>query len=440
MGGGDSIRKTASVVTIAMFVFGAQRAHGLGEASLLSASFLRTAPERPVTATSFSAGPKISRDGKVLRTRLDASAQLFAEFPDSLTIEAAEAAIGTSENVLGRHTLWLGRKRFEWSKVDTEWDAGIWSPRFIWDPLAPQSIGLTGFFYEASWKNVHWKTFATGVSPPERGIPIAVRDGEFVPRGPYWQPLPADLALPNRRIGVEYSLTEPSLSRAIFRPGVATQLRVGSETGPWTTVGYGLLPVHQFDFAVDGYLSPNGRFRADVKPMLWHHHLLSWEGGISDKSMHSWVSVTREIPLTENVPSFWIYQPLGPAWILGSGFKFHILEKGSLGVSGLAVFEDKTEPQGIFGVTLALPSRFIFDRAVKIRGGWRFSERWEAASQWTADLERRGRWIMGEVQYVPRADWRVSMGVDWIEYDRTDGWFAQVQGNDRVRTNVSYRF
>src|SRR5205814_9510507 len=60
--------------------------------------------------------------------------------------EMPEAYVGTTREQSDLQIA-AGRKLEHWNRLDDDWRLGIWQPRYRWDYLDPETVGLTGAFF-----------------------------------------------------------------------------------------------------------------------------------------------------------------------------------------------------------------------------------------------------------------------------------------------------
>lgn len=337
----------------------------MGELGLDSTSFFKSTKGKSDTLYTFSAGPRFSKTQGNVEYTVDVTGYVYTKDRKSLTFEGDELFLQTGPNLLKDHHISLGRKKVQWSMADQEWKMGLWEPRFIWDVVHPKSIGLTGLFYRAEADNWGLLLFATGISPPERGVPVVENNAQISSTDPFWSDLPNTLVLPNTTLNVKYRIEQPGLAEAILRPGLGLKLNYGAEHGFWTSVNYGYLPIHQVDIAINGYVEPSGNYVAEIKPLFQNHHLGMLESGFRSNKWDAWIAEGIEIPDQQIVPSYWMYQPRGMSVISSFGVKHSPVSRLWAGISYLRVDEEKPSPIGPFNIRLPLPSRYDYNNSLK---------------------------------------------------------------------------
>ena len=150
-----------------------------------------------------------------------------------------------------------GRKLEHWSHLDEQWSLGIWQPRFRWDYLHPEEVGLTGAFLRVEQPLFRFVGLFSPIFIPERGVPISTDGGTFASDSRWFLPPPASVNLFGQNTPMQYSLMMPQLSSLLEHPGASVMARVGREQGAWGSLGYAYKPVNQLILGETGLLQLN---------------------------------------------------------------------------------------------------------------------------------------------------------------------------------------
>ncbi len=390
--------------------------------------------------------PRASHEGSWVDAAVDAEAAMYLSGASSLTFEAREAYLATAAKASPHHRAIFGRKITPWSQAEDQWNLGLWSPRFVWDPLAPQRIGLTGIFYQYGSRDWNLTLFGSPIAVPERGYPVREEKGRLIADSPDWLPPYEELLLLNRQTAIRYSIEQPPLSSLLLQPGAAASLTWGRDSGPWARLNGGVLPCPQLDFALEAQLNPQTSIlEATLRPRILRHTLMSVESGYRFQKAQIWGSLTREIPLGRgDVPENWIVSPVGPTWISAIGASWSLGGKWALQTSGLWIEEKKPEYKAD-DIQINLPSRYPFRKSVQ--GAVRFdpNDRWGTSASWTRELSEASQKITFEGEYrgSRKSPWSFGLGVDLFSAPSGRGGqsvLSQYSQDDRVRGRVAYAF
>ena len=346
-------------------------AHATGSIKVESNGFLRRSLDRSDSTSTLSVGPRLGDSGKWIEGKfeLDAIVQMsdtknLSVDRSAFTVESANAYVATSKKLWSKHQITVGRRVYDWSKFDDAWQFGTVSPRFIWDPIRPQTVGLTGAFYE--YKSKHWRVLGYGsaISIPERGYPLRNENGKLLSSNPFYNPYFEEAVIAKRNIPILYHVDYPPMSELLLNAGGVVSVRHSSGEdgkGVWAQSLYGYLPVHQANLAVaPQYVLQQDAVDVRIHPSIQKHHLLSFETGYAGKQASLWASQTFEKPTTQSVPSSWVQTKSGPAYISAVGGEVRVHPRWKLSSSFIYVKEEEPVLLEKPEFTLELPGRFPF--------------------------------------------------------------------------------
>jgi hypothetical protein len=425
-----------------------------GMVKVESNGFLRRSEDRSDNSSTISIGPRLSSNGKILESKLDAEAIVQVTDTKTLrvdrrafTVEAANAYFATSKQLMSKHQFTLGRRVYQWSKFDREWEFGAVSPRFIWDPTRPQIIGLTGVFHSYETKHWRWLSYGSPLSIPERGYPLRNENGKLLSSNPFYNPYFDSAVIAKVNLPIEYTVVYPAMSSLLFNPGGTTSLRWSSDEGGkgfWVQGMYGFLPIVQPNLAIQASVpAQRGVIEVEVHPTIQRHHLGMLEAGITRANYSIWASVMREKPTNRVVPSSWIATREEPASIYSAGGHVRFGPKWQLSASYIYVSEERTPTVEEPDFTIDLPGRFPYHRAARGRLDFQANERMNYALSIVSDLEYDSQMMSVEVLYrILKKDnaLTLSVGSDFFASSTEKGYLGQHKGNDRVRGGVGYAF
>lgn len=419
---------------------------GAGFLQLDSSGFLRRASDRADSSTTLRVGPDAEAEGRLFAGKLDVEGIAFLSDRSSFTVEAANAYVATSRKLMPHHQLTLGRRWYDWSFADEHWNLGLWTPRFLWDPLRPQPLGLSGLFY--SYHSAVWRllAFASPFSAPERGYPVRVEQGRLTSASPDHIEPYNRLLLMNQEVPIHYTLQYPPMNDLLFRPGAGVSARYGHREGIFLSGVYGVMPMHQVDLAVEPGLNPQSFvLETTIHPRALLHHLLTGEAGYRSERWSAWASVTGESPLPKSAPEKWMIQPMGPAVIGSAGAEVRTERGFAASASVLAIQETKPAQTKKNQIPLNLPSRFAYRRALQAGARWEGRSYIGYAFKWTYDQPNQSSLVALDLTYRPRpalasGGWALGLGADFFATATGKGQIGQYEGNDRVRAKVAYAF
>jgi hypothetical protein len=414
-------------------------ASAVGFVRLDSSSFLLKAQDRGNSTSALVVGPRLESDGKVLSTKLEAQGITFLSDRSSFTVEASNAYIATSWNLMPHHQFTLGRRVYDWSVADDAWKMGLWSPRFLWDPLRPETVGLVGAFYQYQSRSWRLLAAASPMSIPERGFPVRQENGRLTSASADWVEPYRYINAMNQLMPIQYKIKYPAIRELVMNPGATASIRYGAERGVWAQSVYGLLPIHQPDLTVNAVILPqDSALAATIYPRVLFHHLLTGEAGYRGDGWSLWASYSRESPLHKDAPSDRMVQPVGPATIIAGGGDFTVSRFSAR--AQILWIDEKRPPLKEGDMDLGLPSRFPYRRAVKVGGRWDVSHKFVYDMSHTRDVAESSGLTSIDMTYLPGKRWSLGVGADFFASDTGRGLIGQYEGNDRVRGRISYEF
>jgi len=431
--------------------FYSNKSFSAGRIELDASSFFKTSEDRSNSSISFILNPKFEDEGSVLKGKVDLKAITLLGDSKSLTFEAKDTYLATSKKLLSNNQISLGRKFEQWSVTDNDWKMGLWSPRFLWNPLNPEIVGLTGFFYQLKTKKIKLMAFASPISVPERGVPINVENDQLTSNSPFFRPLPSSLELMENEIPINYSVEYPSVTEMLFRPGASLLLRYGEEEkGFWLQGTMGFMPIHQADLSLDTKMSLENEvtLNATVRPGFGYHQIATVESGYQTGNWSAWASVSGENPMQNKPSEGWMYVPMGSALITSWGGEWRLNDGFKIRISYLNINEKEVELENDMAVDIALPTRFQYKKAWKIAGKWRAFSPLTYSFNWIYDIDYNSNLISLDLTYQPSVLSRArggsgmsfSIGTDIITSASQEGAIGQYFGDDRIRGKVSYVF
>lgn len=399
--------------------------------------------------------------GNVLQAAIEADASVMLK-PGSYSVfyEARQAYVGTSPE-MGSVRLFLGRKLESWNHLDDQWRMGIWQPRFRWDYLHPDVVGLTGAFVEVRHGDFHFSLMGSPIFIPERGVTMTFQNGSVISQSPWFLPPPSQISLFNSPTPINYNLALPNLKELLLRPSVSLKARYGQEKGAWGSVALAHKPMNQLLMAYSGYFQHESedqqKLQATVYPRSAYHYLMSLEGGYSAETMSGWASLLWDRPMRDTTPWNWTTQEVAPAVALSATVDFQVggtkASPTMIDVSALHVWGGNAPDQGPFTKSSGsvFDTRYPFEDAIAVGvKGDVFPiarQMISGSARLIQDIGHQGTILSAELKYRPAMMWEMAVGVDVLGsnavYNAGSGgsdFISRYRGNDRFHAGVSYVF
>ncbi len=418
-----------------------------GSVGIDSSSFLYKSNTRGTAATTFQADIHGDFDGAIFKGYGDLLVNTFVTNSPQGVVESHEAYISTQDELLGNHHFAVGRKYYEWSKLDDQWQMmSLWSPRYTWDQIHPDSIGMTGAFYSYETPRLKLLVFASPISIPERGTPIEEKDNNIVSSNPFWKPLPRQLNVLNAPTNINYSLIMPSMQEILLRPNFALRARYEMDNGLWFSLNTGVLPIHMVQMAAEPYLdtATTGELQVNIRPQLPMRNINTAEIGYDSPAQdwNVWLSGSYEQPFRFENKTTWLNPIITPTSVFSAGTRVKLTS--NFWFNGAALFINEqpfNSASSLSDVKVNLPTRVPLKQASKIGGNLRFNDYTQTNLSWIQDLVDQNHMVSLDVQHqFPHMPITVGASTDVIVAKTTQGGVGQYYGDDRLRGWLKYAF
>jgi hypothetical protein len=406
---------------------------------------------------SFSA-LDLQLDSKTLGESVDSRALVQGQigFDDSTYrfIELPEMYVGTSAKLLEPYQVTVGRKLINWSALDETWGAGAFQPRFRWDYLRPQQVGLVGLYQEVAAGPVKLTAFYSPLFIPDRGAPLDFSDGRVRSISPWVVNPPYEIEVMRKTVPVRYDAEIPSLGNIVRQDSFAGRALIGEGKPVWGSVSYAHKPMNQLLMSYEAYLSnsASGDAHATLYPRVAYHHVAAFDIGARNKQVSATLSGVADMP-TDDAPvvSPRTTQKVGNLFLLSPSFTAKPFSgganAGSITVSYLRVFGEDPADQGYLadGVSSEFDSRYPYKNAFLITAKLPTWRRLSSDLSLLYDMENPGTIVSWFFTYAPDRDWKLFLATDVLTSfsdgasDGTD-FINRYRENDRVTGGVTYVF
>jgi hypothetical protein len=412
---------------------------------LESSSFLYQSSSRGTSSTTFAATLMDEFNSSTVRTGGDLQVYSYLANKPSVSAESRELFVQTKKGTLGDAQVTLGRKLYEWSKLDHEWTMmSLYSPRFMWDELHPESIGMTGAFVTYETSNFEFAAFGSPIAIPERGTDAREVNGQIISSNPMTKPLPRTIYVMGVSTNLNYSLLTPPLNTILFRPNFVMKVKYKFGGGFWASANTGVLPVNQVQLAAEAYLDPSsgGDVQVNVRPQFPLRNISTAEIGLHEENLDLFASASYEQPFKFENQAVWINPVITPSSIFSVGGDVKINRTLSLNAGFLYIHEQPFHSNStLSGVDVALPSRFPLKEGLKLGTEWKVSESTESNLMWVLDLPHGSHFITFNGEHnLRKLHLTVGAGADLLITDNTQGFVGQYYGDDRIRGWLKYAF
>lgn len=365
-------------------------------------------------------------------------------------ISIAEAYGGYDQKAFSAY---LGRKRYQWSELDSYWGLGLYQPRFRWDYLNEREAGLLGLFLGHESELVQVTAFWSPVFVPEQGAPFDIAGGSCKTASPWFSCPSSTMQLFNQTTDIQFSLDIPPIRRLVQKPGGGATVRVGRSTGWFGRASFARKPINQLLLSYEGRLDLSTlQVPAVIRPRRLMHTLWSTDIGYNRERWSVVGSSVLELPERDVTPAAWNTQETTRALLVGATAKWmpfsgqfrrtrfelsyfrrdggNTNDTGPFVRPGTNVFEPRYGFENAYSLAAFSP---IFD-------AW--ARRFLLSTRFVLDTANQGNILQLDTYYSPFARTFFNLGLDMLGSESRSpvDFIARYQRNDRVRGGVSYAF
>ena len=393
-------------------------------------------------------------------------------FQDALQVPDSEFYFGVPEvyvqprKIAPGFNLTIGRQKRLWSRLDQEFNLGIWQPQLRWDYLRPMQQGLTGVFFDWSLSSaLRFSFFTSPVFIPDQGPNFVLRAGHFSSANRWFAPPQSRVQLFENTpyasaAPLYFKIQRPSEEDIVMHSSFGFGVNYQSSGPFWSQVSYAYKPRNQIHLGIEcanctSISSGPPEITAVIHPKIVKHNVLTWEGGFDRVDDKGWLSLTGDVPLKSGFPAAYAESPLNTMIVTGFGYQHYVRPwfgvPSWLEYSYMRTFEIKRKTEdGLvpddsvqssldrypYSEVAAIDWKLLFVQNQTNRVHWRnrysysFPER---GGWWSTDLE----WARGALTYNLGGD-ILGAGVDPNSPEA--GLFSRYRANDRITAGVRYVF
>jgi hypothetical protein len=367
-------------------------------------------------------------------------------------LDISEAYLGFDAKKSGAFT-YLGRKRFEWSAMDSYWGLGLYQPRFRWDYLSERENGLFGWFVGYRNEFIQTQAFYSPLFIPEQGAPFDIDAGSCRTSSPWFSCPNATINLFNQSTAVRFSLDIPPVKDLVLNEGYGASIRGGRELGPFARASFVHKPLNQFLLSYEGQLDLSAlQIPAIIRPRVLYHDVYSFDAGWNHNRHSVVASAIWERPKRDVTPANWNTQEISNSHLTGLTLKsmpfagkfrhtrfemayFHrnggnAPDRGPFAQRGIGLFEPR----------YAFSRAYSFSVVTPILADW--ARNFLVSTKFILDTVNQGNILQADLYYRPFRRTTLNLGLDMLGSESRSpvDFISRYQRNDRVRAGVSYVF
>jgi len=351
-----------------------------------------------------------------------------------------------------RFSLYLGRKHYDWSALDSYWSMGLYQPRFRWDYLNEREEGLTGLFAGFQSEFVQATAYFSPIVLPEQSAPYDISGGRCESSTPWFACPSSTILIFNQPTNVRFSLDIPPVKQLILHNGGGATFRLGRSQGFFGRASYAHKPMNQFLLAFEGRLDVSTKaVPAVIRPRVLYHHLFSGDFGWQNERHAVTGSYIAERPIRDATPANWNTQENSNATLYGittrtqpfrafqnTRFEFGFLRREG----GVAPDQGPFVNPGVnyFEPRYAFRNAFSFAIFTPILDPW--ARRFLFSSKFILDTENNGNILVSDIYFSPLASLFLNLGLDILGSESVNpvDFISRYQRNDRLRGGIAYVF
>lgn len=374
-------------------------------------------------------------------------------------------AVSPSESVLSylnisqlywkEDLLVVGRRKEMWSNLDDIWNLGLYQPLFRWNPILPESQGLTGIFlqFHQEQSALNWGVvlFGSNIFIPNQEASFEVDNGKFVASNPYFGKRPTQARISGQTDDINYEIEKPNLEKVVFNRSFAGKAYLGKATGTGFLLqtGFAHKPANELALGIDAFATPNNSVQVNVLPNTVFHTLVSADMQYTWKNLMVGLAGVKENREDSQFDPEWTYTNYQSATLVSPYVKVR-LRGFEVVTSYLDISGGEKSPKGNLANESKdfLNNRFHFGDSylMKISTMQRLSkgQAYKGSVAYQQGVKNEYALITGSVGYQLDPRWNLSLAGQLIRVaDNSSGeatTYSSFVNNDAASVGVQYVF
>lgn len=271
-----------------------------------------------------------------------------------------------------RQTFTVGRNPMRWSELDRRWNFGLIEPVFEWNPLSPESQGLTGLFWQVAGDGYKLALFGSYFFVPDQGPSFQINDqGQFERGNPWFRQPPSSIRILKENTPIEYSFRRPSETEIVLQSSYGLKLDIGDE-GPWRA-RFAMLykPMNSLALGYSKGIAdiPTDRALVEIQPKVAYHNVRSVDFAYLGGRVSTGVSAAYDAPSKDRLfEANWNAPEYSDATLVSPWIDIRLFQGWKLSLQRIDVFGGEVTETGPDAEASRAPinSRYAFRQANQI--------------------------------------------------------------------------
>ncbi|MFN7728272.1 MAG: hypothetical protein ACK5P7_03875 [Bdellovibrio sp.] len=350
----------------------------------------------------------------------------------------------------------VGRKLENWSLLDERWGLGIYQPQFRWNPLRPESQGLTGIFARLTGdsEKLPWGLilFGSMLSIPDQGAGYSVKNGQFEASHPWFNPPPkaAKFESTGAVDQLQYDVLKPDNNKILFNQSFAAQFYIGNLADGFAfQAAYAYKPSNQISLAADGRILPGQIIDVEINPNIYFHRVYSADLQYAKGIFEVGVGALRDKPSDPEFTPEWTYRTYGESELISPyvGLRLGVVKLRAMALSVSGPSETASGPKTA-ELEKILQHRYSTNSAYAVEAStrffWRRHEGLHGKVRLTEGSSSEYSAILGDLQYQLDSKWSVGGSLLLVRASQSElarkTIYSDFENNDSVQMGVMYVF
>lgn len=350
----------------------------------------------------------------------------------------------------------VGRKLENWSQLDERWNLGIYQPQFRWNPLRPESQGLTGIFARLSGdsEKVPWGLllFGSMIAIPDQGAGYSVKNGQFESVNPWFNPPPKSGRFESTGAVDEfrYDVMKPDTNKIIFNQSFAAQFFIGEIGNGFSfQAAYAYKPSNQLSLAADGRIIPGNQIDVKINPNIYYHSVVSADLQYASDLYEIGVGALRDKPQDPEFDKEWTYRTFGQSDMISPfvGVRLGLVKLRAMSITINGPDEGAAGPKAT-ELGDILQHRYTTTSAQAVEASarffWKRHEGLTGRVRYTRGASGEFESVLGDLAYQLDSRWSLGASAILARVEQNalarKTVYSEYENNDLVQAGVTYVF